>query len=197
MRRNGNLPPSWWLSDTRRQLAAHGPAHVAAYAALCTGPVSHISGVGYMPLVEIAHLIGIARDKAEAIITDMERGGIMVFDRDHSIAWLVGAIELQLGSPRWWEHDKWLKATIAYFETLPISSAVDRFLRHYRLTDRIPYRYPIDTLSVGVKTMSDRGSLSTHLSVSASPPHSPPRAAGEKNFPPLDENGLDMEGQVA
>lgn len=192
MRRNGNLPPSWWLSDTRRQLAARGPAHVAAYAALCTGPVSHISGVGYMPLVEIAHLIGIARDEAEEIIGNMERDGIMVFDRDHSIAWLVGAIELQLSSPRWWEHEKWLKATIAYFETLPVSSAVDRFLRHYRLTERIPHRYPIDTLSVGVKTMSDRGSLSTHLSVSSSPSHSPPLAAGVNNFPPLDENGFDI-----
>lgn len=194
MRKTAHVTPTWWLGEHRHRLAKRGPAHLATWVAICTGPMSHITGVGYLPVAEIASLVGVTVDRVNRIIADMETDGLLVMDREHSIGWLVGAIELQLSSPRWWTSQKWLTATINYFESLPVSRAIDGFLAHYDLTNRIPYRYPIGRVSEG----ENRDSLSISLPVSLSSSLSPhPGLATAKNFPAQDENGLDLPGGEA
>jgi len=194
MRKTAHVSPTWWLSDARRHLAKRGPAHLAAWVAICTGPMSHVSGVGYLPVVEIAGLIGVTPESAQRIMADLETDGLLVLDREQSIGWLVGAIELQLGSPRWFASEKWLTATLAYFESLPVSMAIDGFLAHYDLSQRIPYRYPMARVSATADRVSLSISLPAPLS-SSSPAHPGPTA--KKIFPAQDENGLDLPGGEA
>lgn len=191
MRKTAHIPPTWWISDYHRRLAARGATHLAAWVAICTGPMSHVSGVGYLPTAEIARLIGVNPERANRIIADLEKDGLLVLDREHSIGWLVGAIELQLGSPRWSANEKWLTSTISYFESLPVSTAIDGFLARYGLSNRIPYRYPIGGVSGTAEGVSPRSSLPVSFSSSLIPPTGPTAA---KNFPAQDENGLDLPG---
>jgi len=191
MRKTAHVPPTWWIGDARQKLAKRGPAHLAAWVAILTGPLSHVSGLGYLPGGELAALIGISTERSAKILVELERDGLLVLDRHHSLAWLVGAIEMQLGSPRWWANEKWLTSTISYLESLPESPVIEQFLAHYGLTERIGYRYPIG----GVFRAENRVSLSISLPVSSSssyPPHPGPALA--KNFSSQDENGLDLPG---
>jgi hypothetical protein len=110
-------------------------------------------------------LIGVTTDRAAKIVSEMEADGLLYFDRERSIGWLVGAIELQLGSSRWWANEKWLTSTINYLESLPISTAIDQFLAAYGLAAKIPHRYPIDRVSPPLSRVPDRvsGSISFSL----------------------------------
>lgn len=195
MHKTAHITPAWWLGEPRRCLAKRGPAHLAAWTAICTGPFSHISGVGYLPVAEIAVLIGVTTDRAAKIVSEMEADGLLYFDRERSIGWLVGAIELQLGSSRWWANEKWLTSTINYLESLPISTAIDQFLAAYGLAAKIPHRYPIDRVSPPYpeSPIGYRGVSPSPCSCSCS--SLPPSAAhGAQNLPRQDANGLDLPG---
>lgn len=191
MRKTAHVPPTWWIGDARQKLAKRGPAHLAAWVAILTGPLSHVSGLGYLPGGELAALIGISTERAAKILVEMESDGLLALDRHHSLAWLVGAIEMQLGSPRWWANEKWLTSTISYLESLPESPVIEQFLAHYGLMDRIGYRYPIGGVSEAENRVSARSSLPAPLSSSSSthPGHPP-----NKKFPAQDEHGLDLPG---
>lgn len=193
MRKTAHLPPSWWLSESHRKLAARGQGHLVAWIAIATGPMSHVSGVSYLPGGEVGNLIGIGADAAQAILRDLEQDGLMVWDAAHSIVWQPGVIELQLGSARWLDNPKWLAATISYLETLPVSQAIERFLVHYGIADRISDRYPIDTLSIPY-----RGGIRDTFP--SCPIPSPPLPSGlayparKMELSAQDENGLDLPG---
>jgi hypothetical protein len=194
MRKTAHIAPTWWLGEHRRRLAKRGPAHLAAWIGICTGPLSHVSGIGYLPGGELAGLIGISPDRAAKILAEMESDGLLALDRGQSLGWLVGAIEMQLGSPRWWANEKWLTSTISYLESLPVSPVIEKFLAHYGLMERIGYRYPIDRVSEDENRVSLSISLPAPPSSSLIPPTGPTAA---KNFPAQDENGLDLPGGAA
>ncbi|MBP6583297.1 MAG: hypothetical protein KA204_07515 [Chromatiaceae bacterium] len=159
MRKTAHIAPTWWLSESRRQLAKRGPTHLAAWAAICTGPLSHVSGVCYLPGGELAGLIGISTERAAKILVELETDGLLALDRAQPLVWLVGVIEMQLGSPRWWANEKWLTATISYLESLPASPVIEKFLAHYGLTERIARRYSSGYPIGGVFQTENRVSL--------------------------------------
>lgn len=194
MRKTAHIPPPWWLTDTAQTLSRRGCEHLAVYVALTTGPSSHVSGVAYIPPYDLAHLLNLTVDRVQQVIADMEQDGVLVYDTQHSIVWIVGAIETQLGSPRWRDHPKWLDPTISYLESLPASIAIERFLDHYRLIDRIAYRYPIGRVSVGYEEGTDTLSVGSSYPFLSSPPSSPsPERPTPPKFRPLDDRGLDLE----
>lgn len=87
MRKDHFSPPSKWTKEFRQALKM-GHLHFAVYAYLEGAPESHRTGIYFITLSAIAEMVVADRDLAEQAMDDLERVGLIHWDRDHDVVWV-------------------------------------------------------------------------------------------------------------
>ncbi|NCA91206.1 MAG: hypothetical protein EOM92_20600 [Gammaproteobacteria bacterium] len=191
MRKEHFTPPAKWTREFRQALRL-SDAHLKVYTYLESAPESHPTGIYFITLAAIAEMTGEERVTVAKIVDDLERCGLVMWDAVASVVW----VPCVCGEQYRWTHrpqrktgeDYRLIEARKHLDDLPPSRLVNLFRQAWPIFGEAPTQAP----SQGATQAPYQGANTIYLFPDPPPPPTPGRAA---NFPPLDENGLDMEGR--
>jgi hypothetical protein len=200
MRKDHYCAPAKWTREFRVALKL-SDQHFKVLAYLEGGLESHPTGIYFVTLSAIGEMVHEDRDAVAGIMDDLEKIGLILWDRDADVVWVPCVCSEQY---RW--RDRTPKTTdyrvveaCRHLESLPQTRLLKMFLAHwpvFQLASQGAYQAPTQgayqaptqgayqaptqapTPSTCTDSPSDRGSGGT--------PPPPPK------FPQLDENGLDI-----
>ncbi len=139
-----NVSTSFWDHPKIRRVSAE-----AKLIALCllTNRRSHISGLFYMPIRDLAHDAGLPEDRTRAALEELQvppmdgRDPFCLYDEEHETVWVCGMMDMGSRSP------KIVRAVEKHLLEIHSRELIAAFLRRYD-TLSIEYPYPIDTVSI-------------------------------------------------
>lgn len=191
MRKDHFYPPSKWTREFRAALKL-SDQHFKVFAYLEGGLESHATGIYFVTLSGIGEMLNEERETIGAIIEDLERIGLVLWDREASVVW----IPCVCGEQYRWKNqqpkttDYRVIEACRHLGSLPQTRLLPMFVAHWPVfrvavegATQGAYQAPTQapTPSTCTNSPSDSGSRDT-------PP--PPR----RDFPQLDEHGLDIRG---
>lgn len=134
MRKDHYLPPSKWTREFRRALRL-SDAHFKVYAYLESGIESHRTGIYFINLASIGEMVGEDRETVGSIIDDLERVGLVLWDREASVIWVPCVCAEQFRWRRqqtaWKAADYKVIEARRHLELLPPSRLVEMFLAQW------------------------------------------------------------------
>ena len=92
------------------------------------GPTAHYSGLYFLPLPDICEQTGLRESAVLAAMDELERAGVVIFDRSRMLVFVPGMMLRQLLLPVL--NAKQTKGVLAYVERLPRSSPLLRAFLH-------------------------------------------------------------------
>jgi hypothetical protein len=194
MRKEHFHPPAKWTREFRQALRL-SDAHLKVYAYLESAPESHPTGIYFVTLAAVAEMTGEDRETVAKIVDDLERTGLVMFDSVASVIWVPCVCAEQY---RWTRRPS-RKATEDYrlidarrhLDNLPPSRLVSLFRQAWPIFDA---REGATQGATQAPTQAPTQGANT-IYLLPDPPLTTPPAARPAKFPPIDENGLDVEGR--
>lgn len=113
----------WW--DDKIRVLPIESRYLFLY--LLTAPLSHSSGLYYLPLAVIREETGLSADSLDASIQDLERQDMIACDRAASLWWVKKMASYQTNAR---SHLYW-RGIATHLEDVPASPLIDRFRAAY------------------------------------------------------------------
>jgi hypothetical protein len=196
MRKDHYTTPAKWTREFRQALRL-SDLHLKVYAYLESAPESHPTGIYFVTLAAIAEMTGEERDTVVKIVDDLERIGLVMWDAAASVVWVPCVCGEQY---RWTNRpqrktaeDYRLIEARKHLDNLPPSRLVNLFRQAWPIFTQ--GEAPTQAPSQGATQAPYQGANTTPCTTS--PSQSSKTARPAPKFPPLDEHGRDMGGQVA
>lgn len=178
-----NIHTSIWTDPKVRELQ---PTAKLFFVYLITCPHAHLSGIFYLPDILIAHETGL---KGLASLWDTLSIGYLVHrDRVSEIVWVTNMLRYQSSG------EKSYISALIQLKNLHQSPLIDEYLYYYKdllepvmekfKQHRIPYRYPIDTLSPRARVTQEQEQEQEQNIIK------PPQATKQKKKPVISEDAV-------
>ncbi len=192
MRNSSILKSRFFIAGTgRRLIRVHGHQVALAALYLTASPHSHMSGIYYLPVGTAADELGISPEEFLSIVGILERERFCQYDREASVMFVLTMLAHQV-SRDWKAGDKRIRTIEGHLAALPKSDLIAIFRHRYGMPDGAS-EGAWQGASDGA---SDGGCHAGPNPLPVPKPHPlPPQTAGGAKFPPLDENGFDVEGR--
>lgn len=130
MREFAKVSPQIWTNESGRKIKQLGIEARVVSLYLNTNPYANMTGVYYMPVVLIAHEVGLSIDDATSALNKLCEIGYCSYDHDFEYVWVhdmaVDQVAAQLKS-----NDNRVKAINSIFSALPKLSFLQDFYEKY------------------------------------------------------------------
>lgn len=190
MRNSSILKSRFWIAGTgRRLIHKHGPQVALTAIYLTSTPHSHMSGIYYLPPGTAGDELGIGADEFLRIVAILDREKFCQYDRGACVMLVMTMLAHQV-SRDWKAGDKRIRTIESHLAALPHSDLIAVFRHRYGMPE-------------GASEGAWQGASDGPCHAGPNPlpvprPYpAPPYPAHPAKFPPLDANGLDLEGQPA
>ncbi len=190
MRKEHFHAPVKWTREFRQALRL-SDAHLKVYAYLESAPESHPTGIYFITLAAVAEMTGEARETVAKIVDDLERTGLVLWDAVASVIWVPCVCAEQY---RWRQRptrkqdDFRLIEARKHLDNLPPSRLVALFRQAWPIFD---VREGATEGAIQAPTQAPYQGANTSYCI-PDPSLTSSQTTSRPNFPPLDENGLDI-----
>lgn len=138
MRNFGAVSPKFWNGNTGKALRSDRDAQVVA-CYLMTCPLSHQTGIYYLPILMLSHETGIPMEGACKALRRLEIERFSVYSAETEWVWVREMALWQIGEPSS-DGDKRIIGVQNYYRDLPdlpfLADFFDRYVHVYRLSIR-------------------------------------------------------------
>jgi hypothetical protein len=133
MRNSSLIHSRIWLGGTGHKILHKlGDSEMVIAIYLMTSPHSHMSGIYYCPMAFIATETNHSTEEVEQFLAGLEEVGLIQYDREHSIVWVIKMAKHQLkGMGN--KNDNNFRGVLNHLRALPETSLVDAFVRFYKI----------------------------------------------------------------
>lgn len=130
MRPYGAVSPLFWTGKTGKKLRDDRDSQVVALY-LMTNPHSHQTGLYYLPLMYLAHEVGIPLEGARKALFTLSEDGFCRYDEVSEWIWVCEMAAWQIGTSLK-ETDKRVLGVQQFLESVPALSFIRDFTERYR-----------------------------------------------------------------
>lgn len=130
-----------WTDPRIKALSVEGKL---LFVYLITNPHAHISGIYYLPENLIVHELGLKGPSIRRLLDTLSKGYLVVSDRVSEVIWVRNMLRYQ------GKGEKIIGAVASQLASLHRCIIIKEFLEYYAELN-IPYRYPIEGVSVKEK----------------------------------------------
>lgn len=96
MRDYGKVSPRFWIGKTGKAIRAEGANATIAAMYLLTAPGSNMTGLYYLPLVNMQHETGLSDREVVVALAALGKAGFAYYDAEHEVVWVVEMAKYQI-----------------------------------------------------------------------------------------------------